>query len=87
MKKALKRFFIVILYVIGALILVVGGYVAYMSLQYYRISDNIPVETKNVQSSVIQSEKIILSLLITLDLVPTTMLFLFYGRRGNEGWY
>ena len=57
MKKALKRFFVVILCVIGALILVVGGYVAYMSLQYYRISDNIPVETKNVQSSVIQSEK------------------------------
>ncbi len=57
MKKVLKRFLIALLCIVGALILVVGGYVAYMSVMYYRIPDNTPVETKNGQSAVLQSGK------------------------------
>lgn len=57
MKKALKRFLIAILCIIGALVLAVGVYVAYMSVLYYRIPDNTPVETKNAQSAVLQPGK------------------------------
>lgn len=57
MKKWLKRILIVLGGLLGALILVVGGYVGYMSVQYYRIADNTKVETQNPQSAEIQQGK------------------------------
>jgi len=57
MKKVLKKILIAVLCLIGALVLVVGGYVAYMSVQYYRIADNTPVETENAQTAVLEPGK------------------------------
>lgn len=57
MKKVLKRILIGVLCLIGVLVIVVGGYVGYMSIQYYRIADNTPVETNNPQSTAVQTGK------------------------------
>ncbi len=57
MKKVLRKILIEALCLIGVMVLVVGGYVAYMSVQYYRIADNTPVETKNAQAGTLQQGK------------------------------
>jgi endonuclease/exonuclease/phosphatase family metal-dependent hydrolase len=57
MKKGIKVTLITVLCFIIAVVLVVGGYVAYMSVQYYRIADNTPVETQNAQTALLEKGK------------------------------
>ncbi len=54
MKKALKRVLFAILGLVLALVLLVGGYVAYLMVQYNRIADNEPVEVVNNQAVQLQ---------------------------------
>jgi endonuclease/exonuclease/phosphatase family metal-dependent hydrolase len=51
MKKAVKRILIVIAAVLAVLLLVVGGYVLYMVLQYSRIPDNTALRVESNQTS------------------------------------
>lgn len=51
MKKTLKKIAIGILSVIGVVVVAVAGYVIYISVQYYRIADNTPVEINNLQEA------------------------------------
>lgn len=50
MKKRTKRSLIAILILVLIPLCLLGGYVGYMSLQYYRIEDGTAVETSNNQS-------------------------------------
>ncbi len=49
-KKILKITAITLASILGAIILIVGGYVAYISIQYYRIEDNLTLELTNNQT-------------------------------------
>lgn len=57
MKKAVKILLIIFAAAVLLLVCVVGGYVIYMQSQYYRIEDNLPVETENNQEEILQAEK------------------------------
>lgn len=46
-KKVLKTIFITLTCIIMVLVLLVGGYVVYLSCQYYRIDDNLAIATAN----------------------------------------
>lgn len=50
MKKKTKRILLGILMIVMIPLVLIGGYVGYMSLQYYRIDDDTAVETTNNQS-------------------------------------
>lgn len=54
MKKALKRGLIVLGVLLAVLVLVVGGYVAYMQFNYYRIPDHTALEVQNPTGDVLQ---------------------------------
>ncbi len=54
MKKIAKRAIWVLLALIAILVLVVGGYIAYLQLQYYRIEDGLPLEVISPQESLLQ---------------------------------
>lgn len=54
-KRAVKITAITLAALIGALILLVAGYVIYVAAQYYRIEDNLSLEVKNGQE-----EKVVL---------------------------
>ena len=45
MKKRTKRIFISIILILSIPVLCIGGYIGYMSIQYYRIDDNVTLET------------------------------------------
>ena len=53
-KKVLKITAFSLLGLLGLLILVVGGYLIYISCQYYRIEDNFSLEVANNQNSIMQ---------------------------------
>lgn len=57
MKKRVKTVLVAVLILILTVALVAGGYVAYMSIQYYRIGDNTQVETKNAQAAMLKKDK------------------------------
>jgi len=57
MKRVFKTVLIAVLGLLAAIALVVGGYVAYLSVHYYRIEDNFPVETKNARTAVLEKDK------------------------------
>ena len=50
MKKVIRRILIILAAVVAALVLVVGGYVLYMVLQYSRIPDNTALKVENGQT-------------------------------------
>lgn len=50
MKKRTKRILLVLIFILLIPIIFIGGYVAYMSVQYYRIPDNTIIETRNQQT-------------------------------------
>lgn len=50
MKKRTKRILLAVGIIILIPLLCIGGYVGYMSFQYYRIDDNVSIETENNQS-------------------------------------
>ena len=56
-KKILKIIAIVLACLIGLFVLLVGGYVAYVALQYSRIADMTALEVKSVQEEVVQTGK------------------------------
>ena len=47
MSRAVKRVLTVLIFIVLAFVLVVGGYIAYLMLSYNRIADNDPVEVQN----------------------------------------
>lgn len=51
MKKVLKRIGITLGILVGVFVLVIGGYVLYMTLQYSRIPDNTPLSVDDPQSA------------------------------------
>ena len=55
MKKKSKRILIVLLSILAALIVIVGGYVAYVFGTYYRIDDHQVLEVQNPQERVLTS--------------------------------
>lgn len=57
MRKGSKIALITISSIIGALLLAVLSYVLYVVIQYSRIEDNIPLETENVQSPVLERKE------------------------------
>ncbi|MCX4287477.1 MAG: endonuclease, partial [Clostridia bacterium] len=46
-KKIVKIIAITLACVIGAAALIIGGYVGYVAVQYYRIEDNFELQTEN----------------------------------------
>ena len=46
-KKIVKIIAITLACVIGAVALIIGGYVGYVAVQYYRIEDNFELQTEN----------------------------------------
>lgn len=48
-KRILKITAIVLACIIGAAALIIGGYVGYVAIQYYRIEDNLVLETANAK--------------------------------------
>lgn len=57
MKKIIKRIGIALAVLLGILLLIVGGYVLYMTLQYSRIPDNTPLVVENAQTATLQADK------------------------------
>ncbi len=55
MKKVLKRVGVVLLCLVLAVVLVVGGYVVYLTAQYSRIEDAQPLTVENQQDMVLQT--------------------------------
>lgn len=50
-----KKILVSLLIVIGILLVAVAAYVIYMQCQYYRIEDNLSIETENNQEEVVQA--------------------------------
>lgn len=57
MSKTLKRVLIILLCLVLAVVLMAGGYVLYIVLQYSRIPDFTPLEIENPQQAVLQTEQ------------------------------
>ncbi|MEG2659779.1 MAG: endonuclease/exonuclease/phosphatase family protein [Oscillospiraceae bacterium] len=57
MKKVLKRGLLAILGIVLALVLIVGGYILYAQLQYYRIEDFAKLDIANGQSTMLKQGK------------------------------
>ena len=55
MKQVFKRVAQVLGVLLAALVLLVGGYIAYLQLQYYRIEDGLTLEVLSGQESVLQT--------------------------------
>ena len=55
MAKVLKRIGIVLLVILLVLALTVGGYVLYVTLQYYRIPDNTALDVENPQQAALKT--------------------------------
>lgn len=56
-KNVTKRILIALVAVLGTAAVIVGGYILYLSLQYYRIEDGVALECQNGQSAVLESGK------------------------------
>ena len=54
LKKSLKITAITLSSIIGAIVLILLGYIIYLSCTYYRIKDNLPLEITNNQTSLVQ---------------------------------
>lgn len=54
LKKSLKITAITLSSIIGAIVLILLGYIIYLSCTYYRIKDNMPLEITNNQTSLVQ---------------------------------
>ena len=54
LKKSLKITAITLSSIIGAIVLILLGYIIYLSCTYYRIRDNLPLEITNNQTSLVQ---------------------------------
>lgn len=57
MKKTLKRIGVVLLCLLLALVLAVGGYVLYLVLQYSRIADNTALQIDNTQTALLNTQQ------------------------------
>ena len=54
MKRFFKRAALVVSVLLLVLVLTVGGYIAYLQIQYYRIEDNTALEVYSPQTAVLQ---------------------------------
>ena len=54
-KKILKITAVALACVIGLTALLIGGYVAYVAIQYYRIEDNVTLEVVNSKSRTVEA--------------------------------
>ena len=52
MKRFFKRAALVVSVLLLVLVLTVGGYIAYLQIQYYRIEDNTALEVYSPQTAV-----------------------------------
>ncbi len=56
-KKIFKIIAIILVSIVSLLVLVVGGYIVYMSIQYYRIEDNTGIFAENPNINILSADK------------------------------
>ena len=56
MKNLIKKSLIIISSLVLLIALLAGGYIVYMQTKYYRIEDNLPLETTNNQNKILETD-------------------------------
>ncbi|MEG1925276.1 MAG: endonuclease/exonuclease/phosphatase family protein [Ruthenibacterium sp.] len=83
MKKICKRIALVLAALLGVLLLLVGGYVLYMTLQYSRIPDNAALTVENPQTASLQADKLYSALTYNIGFGAYNHDFSFFMDGGT----